>query len=133
MSRDALQQRLTVYATAAGNTCPTLTSKNVTPHVLRHSAAMALLHSGVDITVIALWLGHESVTTTQIYRYKPTWHSSSKPSTGPPRPPAPPAATSPPTGSSRSSKPCDYADTASPVTPVTSSGHLRIGITTVLG
>ena len=67
MSRDALQQRLTLYATAAGKTCPTLTSKNVTPHVLRHSAAMALLHAGIDITVIALWLGHESVTTTQIY------------------------------------------------------------------
>ena len=67
MSRDALQQRLTVYATAAGRTCPALTSKSVTPHVLRHSAAMALLHAGVDITVIALWLGHESVTTTQIY------------------------------------------------------------------
>jgi integrase/recombinase XerD len=67
MSRDALQQRLTLYATAARSTCPTLTSKNVTPHVLRHSAAMALLHAGTDITVIALWLGHESVTTTQIY------------------------------------------------------------------
>jgi integrase/recombinase XerD len=67
MSRDALQQRLAVYASAAGRTCPTLTSKNVTPHVLRHSAAMALLHAGTDITVIALWLGHESVTTTQIY------------------------------------------------------------------
>jgi len=67
MSRDALQQRLTLYATAAGQSCPTLTSKNVTPHVLRHTAAMRLLHAGVDITVIALWLGHESVTTTQIY------------------------------------------------------------------
>jgi site-specific recombinase XerD len=67
MSRDALQQRLTLYTTAARRTCPTLTSKNVTPHVLRHSAAMALLHAGTDITVIALWLGHESVTTTQIY------------------------------------------------------------------
>ena len=67
MSRDALQQRLSLYATAAGTSCPTLTSKNVTPHVLRHSAAMALLHAGNDITIIALWLGHESVTTTQIY------------------------------------------------------------------
>ena len=67
MSRDALQQRLAVYAAGAGRTCPTLTSKNVTPHVLRHSAAMALLHAGTDITIIALWLGHESVTTTQIY------------------------------------------------------------------
>jgi site-specific recombinase XerD len=67
MSNDALQQRLALYATEAGRSCPALTSKNLTPHVLRHSAAMALLHSGVDITVIALWLGHESVTTTQIY------------------------------------------------------------------
>lgn len=67
MSRDALQQRLTLHTTAAGNCCPSLASKNVTPHVLRHSAAMALLRAGNDITVIALWLGHESVTTTQIY------------------------------------------------------------------
>src|SRR5260221_3114889 len=56
MSRYALQQLLTLHAAAAGKACPTLTSKNVTPHVLRHSAAMALLHAGVDITVIALWL-----------------------------------------------------------------------------
>ena len=67
MSHDALQQRLTLHAAAARQSCPGLTSKNVTPHVLRHSAAMALLRAGVDITVIALWLGHESVTTTQIY------------------------------------------------------------------
>ena len=67
MSHDALQQRLTLHAAAARQSCPALTSKNVTPHVLRHSAAMALLRAGVDITVIALWLGHESVTTTQIY------------------------------------------------------------------
>jgi integrase/recombinase XerD len=67
MSHDALQQRLTLHVAAARQSCPALTSKNVTPHVLRHSAAMALLRAGVDITVIALWLGHESVTTTQIY------------------------------------------------------------------
>lgn len=67
MSHDALQQRLTLHAAAARQSCPALASKKVTPHVLRHSAAMALLHAGNDITVIALWLGHESVTTTQIY------------------------------------------------------------------
>ena len=67
MSCDALQQRLTVYAVAAGRSRPSLASKNLTPHVLRHTAAMRLLHAGNDITVIALWLGHESVTTTQIY------------------------------------------------------------------
>jgi len=63
MSNDALQQRLSHYAGA----CPELAGKKVTPHVLRHTAAMRLLHAGNDITVIALWLGHENITTTQIY------------------------------------------------------------------
>jgi site-specific recombinase XerD len=68
LSHDALQQRLAVYAAkAAAHTCPALAAKKITPHVLRHTAAMRLLHAGTDITVIALWLGHESVTTTQIY------------------------------------------------------------------
>jgi len=67
MSHDALQQRLAVYAANAARTCPTLAGKKITPHVLRHTAAMRLLHAGTDITIIALWLGHESVTTTQIY------------------------------------------------------------------
>ena len=44
--------------------CP---QQQVSPHVLRHTAAMRLLHAGVDIAVIALWLGHESIETTQIY------------------------------------------------------------------
>jgi site-specific recombinase XerD len=47
--------------------CPTLHGKTITPHTLRHSAAMRLLHAGVDTSVIALWLGHETVATTQIY------------------------------------------------------------------
>ena len=47
--------------------CPSLTTKTITPHVLRHTAAMRLLHAGVDTTVIALWLGHEQIETTQIY------------------------------------------------------------------
>jgi integrase/recombinase XerD len=67
MSTDALQQRLSTYATKAEQTCPALASKDITPHVLRHTAAMRLLHAGIDITVTALWLGHENVTTTQIY------------------------------------------------------------------
>lgn len=66
MSNDALQQRLSTHATRARRTRPTLASKNITPHVLRHTT-MRLLHAGVDITVIALWLGHENITTTQIY------------------------------------------------------------------
>ena len=67
MSRDALGQRLTRHATTAARVCPSLAGKTVTPHVLRHTAAMRLLHAGVDITVIALWLGHETVATTNIY------------------------------------------------------------------
>ena len=67
LSRDGLQRRLTVHSTTAAQTCPTLRGKRISPHVLRHSAAMRLLAAGVDTTVIALWLGHEHVATTQIY------------------------------------------------------------------
>ncbi|TQJ01631.1 tyrosine-type recombinase/integrase [Amycolatopsis cihanbeyliensis] len=67
MSPDALAQRVRIHASTAARSCRSLASKNVTPHVLRHTAAMRLLHAGVDTTVIALWLGHVDVTTTQIY------------------------------------------------------------------
>jgi len=67
LSSDAVQCLVYKYAAAAARTCPTLKAKRVTPHVLRHSAAMELLQAGVDRSVIALWLGHESVETTQIY------------------------------------------------------------------
>jgi integrase/recombinase XerD len=67
LTRDAVARRLTKHAASAALSCPTLRGKNVTPHVLRHTAAMRLLHAGVDTTVIALWLGHESVETTQVY------------------------------------------------------------------
>jgi site-specific recombinase XerD len=55
------------HAASATTSCPSLGSKTVSPHVLRHTAAMRLLHAGVDTTVIALWLGHEGVETTQMY------------------------------------------------------------------
>jgi site-specific recombinase XerD len=67
LSRDAFADRLALHAAAAANDCPSLAGKKISPHVLRHTAAMRLLHSGVDIAVIALWLGHESLTTTAIY------------------------------------------------------------------
>ncbi len=60
LSRDAFADRLTLHAEAGASSCPSLASKNITPHVLRHTAAMRLLHAGVDIAVIALWLGHFS-------------------------------------------------------------------------
>ena len=67
LSRDAIERRITHTAQKAATACPTLQAKHVTAHTLRHTAAMRLLHSGVDVTVIALWLGHEQVTTTTIY------------------------------------------------------------------
>ena len=50
-----------------GGRCSSLKSKRLTPHVLRHTAAMQLLHAGVDTSVIALWLGHEDIRSTQMY------------------------------------------------------------------
>jgi len=67
LSRDGLDRRLTKYIGIAAARCPSLQQKRITPHALRHTAAMRLLHAGVDTTVIALWLGHERVDTTQIY------------------------------------------------------------------
>jgi integrase/recombinase XerD len=67
LSRDAIERRLAKHAAAAAATCPSIAAKKVTAHVLRHTAAMRLLHAGVDTSVIALWLGHEQVDTTQIY------------------------------------------------------------------
>ena len=67
LSRDALAQRLATHVATATSACPSLREKNITPHTLRHTAAMRLLHAGVDTTVIALWLGHENVDTTNIY------------------------------------------------------------------
>lgn len=67
LSRDAVEHLVARHAAAAARTCPSIAAKHVTPHVLRHSAAMALLHAGIDITVIALWLGHESPATTRVY------------------------------------------------------------------
>jgi integrase/recombinase XerD len=67
LSRDAVERLVRKYAGMAAKQCSTLANKRVTPHVLRHSAAMQLLQNGVDRTVIALWLGHESIETTQMY------------------------------------------------------------------
>jgi integrase/recombinase XerD len=67
LSRDALERRLAKHTATAVGACPSLAGKTVTLHVLRHTAAMRLLHAGVDTSVIALWLGHERVDTTHIY------------------------------------------------------------------
>jgi len=67
LSRDAVERLITKYTHLAAQTCASLKGKRVSPHVCRHSAAMDLLHHGVDRSVIALWLGHESAETTQMY------------------------------------------------------------------
>jgi len=67
LSRDAVERLVAKHSATAQKSCPSMKSKKVTPHTLRHSTAMDLLHHGVDRSVIALWLGHESVETTQIY------------------------------------------------------------------
>jgi integrase/recombinase XerD len=67
LTRYAVSVLVTRHVVRAAQHCPSLRTKRVTPHVLRHSAAMRLLRAGVDTSVIALWLGHESAETTQIY------------------------------------------------------------------
>ncbi|MCH8812533.1 MAG: tyrosine-type recombinase/integrase [Gemmatimonadetes bacterium] len=67
LSLDALAKIVKKHAATAANTRPSLQHKRVTPHVLRHTAAMQLREARVDLSIIALWLGHESIETTQIY------------------------------------------------------------------
>lgn len=67
LSRSGVNNRLQVAVAIAGQHCPSLTSRAISPHTLRHTTAMHLLQAGVDITVIALWLGHEDTTTTHLY------------------------------------------------------------------
>jgi integrase/recombinase XerD len=67
LSADAVQHRLALHVTRAAASSPGLTSRRVTVHTLRHTAAMRFLEAGIDTAVIALWLGHESIATTGIY------------------------------------------------------------------
>lgn len=67
LSRSGVNNRLQVALAAAAQRCPSLASRPISPHTLRHTTAMHLLQSGVDITVIALWLGHEDTATTHLY------------------------------------------------------------------
>lgn len=67
LSRDAIALRVSTHAATAAHRCPTLIGKNLHPHVLRHTCAMNLLQAGVDTSVIALWLGHAGVRSTDAY------------------------------------------------------------------
>jgi site-specific recombinase XerD len=67
LSAHGVHYLLAKHVTSATLICPSLGTKRVSPHVLRHAAAMDLLQQGIDRSVIALWLGHESIETTQMY------------------------------------------------------------------
>ena len=67
ITRSGVGQRISVIAKRASQICPSLQRKKVTPHTLRHTTAMNLLHAGIDISTIAIWLGHESIETTHKY------------------------------------------------------------------
>jgi integrase/recombinase XerD len=74
LSRDAIERRLARHLTIAAESCPSIKTKHVTMHTLRHAAAMRLLMAGNDVTVIALWLGHEQISTTNIYLHADMTH-----------------------------------------------------------
>ena len=67
MSADATERLVMKYVAVARRDCPSLANERVTPHTLLYTTAMQLLQRGVDRSVIALWLGHESIETTQVY------------------------------------------------------------------
>ncbi len=128
MSRDAVSARLNLHTAGAASPCPSLSSKRVTPHVLRHTAAMRLLEAGVDVMTIALWHGHASSETTQIYLHadlalKERAIARTTPTGARPGRYQPPA-----TDSWPSSKPSDYADLSGPITAQTNGSGVDIGI-----
>jgi site-specific recombinase XerD len=67
LSSDAVERLIRKHATTASSRCPSLRPEKIHPHVLRHSCAMSLLQAGVDTSVIALWLGHADIRSTQAY------------------------------------------------------------------
>jgi integrase/recombinase XerD len=67
MTRPAVTARLQLAVQGASAVCPQLAKRHITPHSIRHATAMHMLQAGVDITLIAMWLGHESTTTTHMY------------------------------------------------------------------
>jgi site-specific recombinase XerD len=91
LTRDAIARRISKHAATAAEQCPSIASKQLTPHTMRHISAMQLLQAGVDTTLIALWLGHEDVRSTQAYVHadmtikERTLARTSQPSTTPGR------------------------------------------------
>ena len=118
LSRDAVERLLAKYAARAEHTCPSLHGKRLSPHVLRHTSAMQLLDAGVDTSVIALWLGHETIRTTQIYLHADLrLKERALARTAPPNL-APGRSRPPRTACWLSSRACDYADSTAITTPL---------------
>jgi site-specific recombinase XerD len=67
LSEDAVEARIATHKSVAAQHCPSLQTKRLTPHTLRHTCAMTLLRAGVDVSVISLWLGHSDIRSTQAY------------------------------------------------------------------
>ena len=135
LSRDAVAKLVAKHAASAAPDCPSIATKNVTPHTLRHSAAMALLHAGVDTSVIALWLGHEDPGSTQAYLHADMTIKEQALARVPPPAPAP-VATARPTPCSPSSTTSDPAGNPGLCRPPepdhhppTSTVHATVGIT----
>ncbi|MGH3799126.1 MAG: tyrosine-type recombinase/integrase [Pseudonocardiaceae bacterium] len=74
LSRDAIEHRLAHHLQLASASCPSISAKRISMHTLRHTAAMRLLLAGNDVTVIALWLGHEQISTTNAYLHADMTH-----------------------------------------------------------
>ena len=73
MTRSGFEYVLDKYVRTAGQQCPSLQTKSISPHVLRHTAAMVVLHATGDVRKVSLWLGHTDVQTTEAYlRADPT-------------------------------------------------------------
>jgi site-specific recombinase XerD len=109
LSDDAVAARLALYQDAAALRCPSLRSKRLTPHVLRHTCAMTLLRDGVDVAVIALWLGHADLRSTNAYLHADRRSRSEHlPARLRHRREQPDS--DPPTSSWPSSRACDYSD-----------------------
>jgi integrase/recombinase XerD len=98
LSRDAIEQRLARHLATAAESCPSIKARHVTMHTLRHTAATRLLLAGNDVTVIALWLGHEQISTTNVYLHADMTHKQQAIDRTKPLTPSP-AATGPPTHS----------------------------------
>ena len=128
LSRDAIERRITLHARDAAQNCPSIRSKHVTAHVLRHSCAMNLLQAGNDVAVIALFLGHEQVSTTSIYLHADMRQKERAIARAQP-PNATPGRYRAPPNCSPSSRRSDYADSFRAFTAAARPAASRVGIT----